>query len=510
MLYLTIDDTALPFRKNVCLTLARPRVRAESVLLPSPLESDAPDNSAAHFYGTVLADGGRFRMWYYACHWGVNPDWPPFLARQVAKPPPWAGTEFPVTQGPICYAESDDGIVWTKPALGQVLFKGSRGSNAIALPHTVVASPTVIRDDEDPDTARRYKMVYQYFPDQTDPPIEEYGATPTVALAVSGDGIAWKPAGIPFRGQFVEHSSFISHNGRYILHYHVMDDWSGYFGESGRKCGRTGVARVTADFANWPDLIADAFALPEPDDDAVRGMNGSYDQVHLGVGAASFGNVCVGLHGLWHNADFTRGFDEISGDLGLLVSNDGVHFREPVKGHRFIRRQDSPATPVPGRSLNTILCQANGILNVGGETRIYHGRWRNAGNADAGDMKYYSGEVALATIGRDRWGSLGLNPGASEGVVVSDVFTVGVNAPSITLNADGCAGLAIDLLDDRFAPLSGFADGAVDESEGLDCPVSWPGRHPGELAGKPVRVRVRLRRSDGVEPKLYALNVRCS
>ena len=36
--------------------------------------------------------------------------------------------------GPICYAESDGGITWTKPALGQVLFNGSRANNALAIP----------------------------------------------------------------------------------------------------------------------------------------------------------------------------------------------------------------------------------------------------------------------------------------------------------------------------------------------------------------------------------------
>jgi hypothetical protein len=42
---------------------------------------------------------------------------------------------------------------------------------------------------------------------------------------------------------------------------------------------------------------------------------------------------------------------------------------------------DSPVTPLPDRTCPTILCQANGILNVSKETRIYHGRWRNAGSS---------------------------------------------------------------------------------------------------------------------------------
>ena len=139
---LAIDDVSLPLRKNVCLYLSKPTVRREPVLVPSPLESNAPDNLAAHFYGTVLHDGGKFRMWYYACHRGKNPDWPPRKMQQVAKKPGWlinAKEGYEIVQGPLCYAESDDGIAWTKPALGQLLFKGSRANNALDLPHTIVS-----------------------------------------------------------------------------------------------------------------------------------------------------------------------------------------------------------------------------------------------------------------------------------------------------------------------------------------------------------------------------------
>jgi hypothetical protein len=287
--FLAIDDVSLPLRKNVCLYLSKPTVRAEPVLVPSPLESNAPDNLATHFYGTVLHDAGKFRMWYYACHRGKNPDWPPRHMQQVAKMPSWLigvkkGHE--IYQGPLCYAESDDGITWTKPSLGQVLFKGSRDNNALALPHTIVSGAAVICDDDDPDPARRYKMVYQYFPDQTEPPIEEYGTSPSMACAVSPDGLKWTMTGIPFFNQFIEHCSFIRHNGRYIVHSQVFPGtpWGGgVYTEGGAGGGRSGVTHSTYDFDHWPDLWERSFALPEPGDPAKRGSDNCYDQVHLGV-----------------------------------------------------------------------------------------------------------------------------------------------------------------------------------------------------------------------------------
>ena len=161
LVLLAIDDLSLPLRKNVCLYLTRPTVRPEPVLAPSPFESNAPDNLAAFFYGTVLRDGSKFRMWYSAVHWGENPDWPPRKMQQVAKPPAWLQDDAKLYSGPLCYAESDDGILWTKPVLGQALFKGSRDNNALELPHTLVCGAAVIRDEADPDPARRYKMVYE-------------------------------------------------------------------------------------------------------------------------------------------------------------------------------------------------------------------------------------------------------------------------------------------------------------------------------------------------------------
>src|SRR2546427_1769213 len=103
---LSIDERAFPLRHNLSLFLTKPEVRREPVLAPltSP---DAPDNSAAHFNGTVLHENGRFSMWYYAVHAIANK----------------AGS---VRASPVCYAESSDGISWSRPNLGQVEWRGSR------------------------------------------------------------------------------------------------------------------------------------------------------------------------------------------------------------------------------------------------------------------------------------------------------------------------------------------------------------------------------------------------
>jgi hypothetical protein len=515
---LAIDDVSLPLRKNVCLYLSKPAVRPEPVLLPGVGPSD-PDNLGTHFYGTVLHDGGKFRMWYYALHRGLNPDWSPRQMQQVAKAPGWlkgANDDTMVYQGPLCYAESDDGFSWKKPALGQLKFKGSRANNALILPHTVVSGAAVIRDESDADPSRRYKMVYQYFPDQSDPVIPEYGTLPSIACAVSPDGLKWAVTALPYINQFVEHCSFIQHNGRYIVHSQVFPGtgWSAAYTEGGAAGGRSGVAHSTYDFDHWPDLWEWAFTLPEPSDPGARGTGlaakkGDYNQVHLGVGAASLGSVCVGIYGLWHDR---TDFGEISCDLGLVVSNDGIRFREPAAtpGWVFIHRDDSPAAPVPGRAFNTNLCQGNGILNVGDETRIYHGRWRNTGEDAEDTARYYSGEVALATLRRDRWGALGLNPGVDTGTICSAPLSLSGSGGDLTINAEGVAGLSVDVLDEHFKPIPGFSAGVVSAPDGLNCPVHWGGQGLPACDGKPFRVQVKMTRVSETLPRVYAINLKNS
>ena len=501
-LLLAIDDAALPLRENVCLYLSKPTVRAEPVLTPEPRESSAPDNCAAMFYGTVLEDpgpfGGRFRMWYHACHRGMNPDWPADIARQFAK------YRDPVLLGPACYAESDDGIAWRKPSLGQVRFKGGTDNNAIDLPHGLTGGVNVLRDDGDPDPARRYKMVYEIFPRHSDPPIEGAGRMSTVVTAVSPDGLRWRVTGIPYVDHFIEQSGFYKHGGRYIIGYQAGDAWGSHFSEGGRATGRCGLVRYSHDFDHWVEGCVESLVLPEPDAADARGSKGAYDQNHLGTAAVSCGNVCVGLYGLWHNRP---DFADISCDLGLAVSNDGLVFREPAKGHAFLRAEDSPAAPHPDRAFHTNLCQASGILNVGDETRLYHGRWRNTGFEHLD--KYY-GETALAVLPRDRWGALGLFPNREEGSVWSAPFAAPAGPPAVTMNIEGGGGMTVEVFDERFKPIpacSGADAGVPVLAAGLDVPVQWSGGPVALPRGKPVRLRIGLRRSGGCDPRLYAVRV---
>lgn len=206
------------------------------------------------------------------------------------------------------------------------------------------------------------------------------------------------------------------------------------------------------------------------------------------------------MYGRWHAAP---DISNATCDLGLVISNDGLHFREPVKGHVFLDYRDSPATPHPERQFYTVMCQGNGILNVGDETRIYHGRWRNTGFKHLD--KYYM-EIGLATIPRDRWGALGVYPEHAEGTLWTAPVRLG--AADITLNARGAKAMRLEIADERFNLLPGYsakAAGVPVNDDGLDIAVNWPKKSPCELNDQVVRLRITIQ-NNGNAPRLFVIN----
>lgn len=469
---LAIDDRLLRDRENVVLTLNKPSVREEPVLTPERGNLNAPDSMASHFYGTVLHDQGKYRMWYYAVSLRAKP--------------------YDLKQGPVCYAESGDGIHWTKPHLGQVEINGSTDNNAVKLSDEMTQCAAVIIDEDDPDPKRRYKMMYMVLAN-----------TWVFRSATSADGIQWDVPDNHPTEEFLEMGSFYRFGDRWVVHGQGIGTDA-----AGVPEGRQGYASTSTDFATWDQNYLQTFRLPEPDDVAKRGLIGDYPQVHLGVGATSFGSVAVGLYGIWHNPPVAErrkegwyGAGLINCDLGLVVSNDGVTFREPVKDEVYISGKESAVTPVPGVDDPTILCQANGILNVGDKTLIYHGRWRNA---TITGQDYYA-EVALATLPRDRWGSLHLSEGASRGKVWSAAITIPEGGCDVLLNADGAASLSVELAgnDGKLLPAySGENRGVVQGAEAAVRTVQWTDNALGGLGGKTVRLKLELY---GDNTRLYAV-----
>lgn len=94
--------------------------------------------SGKDVYGTVLYDEqeGIFKMWYL----GINLEY---------------ASTGDVATCMLCYATSVDGINWDEPILGLYEYDGSTENNIIGN----ITIPSVFKDMDEPDPAKRYKMI---------------------------------------------------------------------------------------------------------------------------------------------------------------------------------------------------------------------------------------------------------------------------------------------------------------------------------------------------------------
>ena len=155
---LFVDDFLIASRHGVELRLQKP-VPREIVMV-----HDAPWEGSGCGYHTVFRDGDMFRMYYIAADL-TNAD-----GTKLASRPIFA-----------CYAESQDGIRWTKPELGLFEFDGSKKNNIV----WTGPRRRQLHAFKDPNPACRPGETYK-----------AVAAGPGGLLAFkSADGIHWSPLG---------------------------------------------------------------------------------------------------------------------------------------------------------------------------------------------------------------------------------------------------------------------------------------------------------------------------
>lgn len=132
---LFVDDFLVDSLKNVRLELQHPQPQEVVLVCDQPWEG----NTCIYF--RIIPDNGKFRMWYLGAHWKLESDDP-------RETHPYY----------ICYAESEDGLQWTKPDLGLYDFKGSKKNN-ICVPEVLDNfTPFIDTNPKCPPEAR-YKAV---------------------------------------------------------------------------------------------------------------------------------------------------------------------------------------------------------------------------------------------------------------------------------------------------------------------------------------------------------------
>lgn len=115
-LQLFVDDYFIGSLKGAELRMQQPLAAGKAIAFDRPWEGNVSG------YVTVLKDDGKFRMYYRG--WSL-PDYVNASALKAGE------RQHPKNDASICYAESADGINWTKPDLGLIDFNGSKRNNIV-------------------------------------------------------------------------------------------------------------------------------------------------------------------------------------------------------------------------------------------------------------------------------------------------------------------------------------------------------------------------------------------
>ena len=437
---------------------------ANPVFAPSD-DPEAFDTLRVFNHGTVTYEDGRFRMWYM----GMRP---------YPEDVPWfhwlhAG-----------YAESRDGRHWERVNLGLGKWNGSRENNVFP---QLGLSPTVYRDEAEPDPGRRYKALdflnsglYQEAAQRG-----EYALDADYFpgfLHTSPDGIHWTPE--PIRVEFPGGAP-VSMVPMCMLRDEAEPDparrWKAYGFTSLTYRRRAGAYVYSADGVHWTGHWANPVLEPQISRQPMVPA-GQLSQIHDLVVWQQ-----AGLYlGLFQDQ---RGLEALP--LELAYSRDGEHFLYPAPGQEFIdlgapgewdEREPCPSVPV----------------QVGDEMWFYYcGSFVPPGGED---MEHYT-SAGLARARLD--GYTCLRPTETAGTLTTVPFRAG-GPVRVVVNAtcDAANTLRVEVLTVEGEVVAGYGRGEclpVREG-GVYVPVAWGGRKTVE-AGESFCLRFWL---EGTGVRLYS------
>lgn len=377
-----------------------------------PWETSAQGGGPA-LYGTVLSDEGVLRMWY-ECFTGS------YLT---------------------AYAESKDGLQWTKPNLGLVPFNGSKENNLVLSVTQNAAekpplkdlgqchNPIVIRRPWEADPAKRYALFC-------------YGADYRRARqAFSPDGLHW--TFVPETG---EKDPF---NGADELSF-FYDPYQKRYGATWKTTDRRGRAvgmAFSEDGLKWtkaldgPLFVADDL---DPDATQIYGLP-VFAYQGLYVGLPWIYNARWLKHGTYTDqrvADAEKD-SPCTVDVQLAWSWDLINWTRPDQRRPLIPRGR------PGEFDAGQIITAAAPLQLDDTLYFYYGGFREPHNSAT-----MTASIGLATLRLD--GFCSRHAGDEEGWLVTRREVFGV--PKITINAKtGQGGYVVaEILDRDNTPIPGF------------------------------------------------------
>ena len=435
-LQLFIDDYLIEETINVLRRTHQPEK------LPQPILPKAESwHEQPLFFQKLFHDPetGKFSMWYNV------------------KNPRYSGLN-PV----YAYAESDDGINWTRPNLGIVSAGGSTNNNLLDAPHAFGS----LLMDEGPDAtnpSQRYKLGYY----------ESDG----LHIAYSEDGFRFVAgADNPVIPSYDGDENLISDiiegywdplQNRYLL---IAKKWdTGYPGTPAHAPSgwrRTIVSTTTEDFVNWETPTQ----IVTPDLD--NGLEEFY-----GMHPIVRGDLYIGFLRVLRDdlpAD-SGGAVEGIGWTELMTSRDGVNWTRYQD--KFLDRGYSSGT------WDHAMAWVGDIVTVGDTEYISYGGY-SAGHK-VGDR-----QGGMAMLRKD--GFVSRVAGAGGGLLRTPLISF--DETEITFNADAEGWVMARILDENGEPLPGFdfGDFAMISSDSVAHPAVWTG-NLADIRNQPVHLEFTFR-----------------
>jgi hypothetical protein len=455
------------------LVLNRPTVLDEPVLQG---ESDA-DASGASIYGSVIREGGVFRMWYQA--------WPR----------DWDGSDVVA----VGCAESDDGLSWRRPRYGLMECCGTRENHLTDLPFHC---PSVMIDP-DADSSARYRAFGYTTPEKMGGKYAQKVDQHGYYTAHSADGVHWeldsrKPVW-PYADVITSVWDPYSHCARIALKKNL------------RLRGMQRRAFHTATWSKGQASEPVTALIPDEYDDLVAQQRGFNSGDYYGVGLMPTEGPTVGF--LWnfrHQLPLAY-YDPMIIHYGGIGRVDLSIVYQIERGGRWLHVPGRPdwlcADEAPAWARGG-LYTASSPLDVGNETWLYFTGTKDRHSWCGYGIDYSTWTKAVSEQGG--WSKLGLAKWPRNRIMgyesaLTDVITL---LPGQERAAQGKLLLNVvtrpggrvraQLLDADCKPIPGhgFDDCEVITGDPLDAAVQWKGRPglPRIAEGQPLRAQLEIAR----------------
>lgn len=364
-LLLALDPEEFVESAGIAISIEEPVLHRLDTLLPGLPGS--PDAARVQV-GSVVHDRSRqcCRMWYTA--------YPEFTGDLAFPSRP-------------AYAESRDGVVWTKPELGLVEYRGSRRNNLLSGIPELCGIEAVIRDDDGTYLAALNKVGCLTADMIEDAALRQqcdaYPMPAFMGIVRSRDGLSWEYDGdlrYPAIREKYEMVRLMKMGRHYLLSGQQMRPWC-----EADVYERMVTFFVSEDLVHWEKLPG--FYRAE-----------GHVQSHIGIAMlGEYGHTLLGFAGRFSDAPE---LPDQAMEVDLVRSRSGLNWRQVAPCRPYLRRG-----PVGSWNAGSIL-QAQGCVDLGDE-QLFYFSGGTAGNCPVGNIV----SPGYVRIPRHRFGFAGLKVG---------------------------------------------------------------------------------------------------